>query len=126
MGVRSVGLLHSLLSQRSLYSTSRWSRPFVHIYQEPHRSRAFSTTRFAMVALQRSALFEAIEHHDRESTAVVHSLSGRSFEYGSLLQDVANAKKKLLEQTGKDEKSIVGERVAFLIENSYDYVGALP
>ncbi|KAK3702939.1 hypothetical protein LTR37_014788 [Vermiconidia calcicola] len=78
-----------------------------------------------MVALQRSALFEAIEHHDRESTAVVHSLSGRSFEYGSLLQDVANAKKKLLEQTGKDEKSIVGERVAFLIENSYDYVVTL-
>ncbi|KAK3719506.1 hypothetical protein LTR37_004364 [Vermiconidia calcicola] len=78
-----------------------------------------------MAALQRSALFEALQQHSRESTAIVHSLSGRSFTYGSLLQDVANAKEKLLEQTGKDEKSIVGERVAFLIENSYDYVVTL-
>lgn len=27
--------------------------------------------------------------------------------------------------TGKTESSIVGERVAFLVENGYDYVGAL-
>ena len=77
-----------------------------------------------MAALQRSALFEAIQQHNPDSTAVVHSLSGRSFTYGSLLQDVAAAKEKLLIHTGKDESSIVGERVAFLIENGYDYVGA--
>ena len=79
-----------------------------------------------MAALQRSPLLEAIEQHDRDSTAVVHSLSGRSFSYGSLMHDVAAAKERLLSQTGLDEQSIIGERVAFLIENSYDYVGALP
>jgi malonyl-CoA/methylmalonyl-CoA synthetase len=78
-----------------------------------------------MVALQRSAFFEAIQKHDPENTAVVHSLSGRSFKYGSLLHDVAAAKARLLRTTDKDESSIVGERIAFLVENGYDYVGAL-
>ena len=78
-----------------------------------------------MVALQRSALFEALAQHDLNSTSVIHSLSGRSYTYGSLLHDVVTAKEGLLRHTGKDEQSIVGERVAFLIENSYDYVGAL-
>lgn len=78
-----------------------------------------------MAALQRSALFEAIQKHDVESTAVVHSLSGRSFKYGSLLHDVAAAKDRLLKETGKSEQNIVGERIAFLIENSYDYVVTL-
>lgn len=79
-----------------------------------------------MAALQRSTLFETLLQHDQDSTAVVHSLSGRAFTYGSLLHDVADAKEKLLSKTGQDETSIVGERIAFLIENSYDYVGALP
>lgn len=78
-----------------------------------------------MAALQRSALFEAMQKHDAESTAVVHSLSGRSFKYGSLLHDVSVAKERLLSATGKTESSIVGERIAFLVENGYDYVGAL-
>lgn len=77
-----------------------------------------------MASIQRSALFEAIQKHDSDSISVVHSLSGRTFQYGSLLNDVAAAKERLLQQTGRDEKSIVGERVAFLAENSYDYVGA--
>ena len=79
-----------------------------------------------MASIQRSALFEALQNHDSQSTSVVHSLSGRTFKYGSLLHDVAAAKERLLQQTGRDEKSIVGERVAFLAENSYDYVGAHP
>jgi malonyl-CoA/methylmalonyl-CoA synthetase len=77
-----------------------------------------------MAALQRSALFEAMIDHKQDSLAILHSLSGRCFTYGSLLHDVSVAKEKLLKETGKDEKSIAGERVAFLIENSYDYVGA--
>ena len=77
-----------------------------------------------MAALQRSALFEAMIEHKPDNTAIIHSLSGRSFTYGSLLHDVASAKERLLKQTGKDETSIAGERIAFLIENSYDYVGA--
>ena len=77
-----------------------------------------------MAALQRSTLFELMLEHQQDSLAIIHSLSGRSFTYGSLLHDVATAKERLLQETGKDEKSIAGERVAFLIENSYDYVGA--
>ncbi|KAK4894568.1 hypothetical protein LTR27_007209 [Elasticomyces elasticus] len=78
-----------------------------------------------MVALQRSPFLEAIQSHDPSSTAIVHSLSGRSFTYGSLLHDVASAKEQLLEKTGKDENGIVGERIAFLVENGYDYVVTL-
>ena len=78
----------------------------------------------ASTPIQRSALFEALQKHDSDSTSIVHSLSGRTFKYGSLLHDVAAAKARLLKETGKDEKGIVGERVAFLAENSYDYVGA--
>lgn len=88
----------------------------------PLRPRAFSAT--AMAALQHSPFFEAIEKHDPTSTAVVHSLSGRSFSYGSLLRDVSLAKSRLLRDTQKDENNIAGERVAFMVENSYDYVGA--
>ncbi len=79
-----------------------------------------------MLPLQRSPFLEAIQKHDPHSTAIVHSLSGRSFTYGSILQDVAAAKERLLQTTGKDENGIVGERIAFLVENGYDYVGALP
>lgn len=78
-----------------------------------------------MATLQRSAFLEAIQKHDPQSTAVVHSLSGRSFTYGSLLRDVSAAKERLLSATGKNESNIVGERIAFLVENGYDYVGAV-
>ena len=92
----------------------------------PARSRALSSSsRTAMAALQRSAFFEAIQKHDPESTAVVHCMSGRTFKYGSLLHDVAASKSRLLRATGKNERTIVGERIAFVVENGYDYVGAL-
>lgn len=77
-----------------------------------------------MTTLPRTPLFEAISQHDPQSTAVVHSVSGRSFTYGSLLHDVAAAKQKLAQDAGKDIEALQGERIAFLIENSYDYVGA--
>lgn len=75
-------------------------------------------------ALQRSAVFEAIRKHDPSSTAVVNYDSGVAFSYGSLLRDVARAKERLLRDTGKSESGIAGERVAFMVENGYDYVGA--
>ncbi|KAF2206630.1 hypothetical protein CERZMDRAFT_52740 [Cercospora zeae-maydis SCOH1-5] len=75
--------------------------------------------------LQRVAFTEAIQKHDPESTAIIHSLSGRSFKYGSLLQDVASRKEQLLKETGKDANTIAGERIAFLVENSYDYAVTL-
>ncbi|KAL9095850.1 MAG: hypothetical protein Q9165_001847 [Trypethelium subeluteriae] len=72
--------------------------------------------------LPKLPLFEAIAGHDPNSTAIVHSLSGRSFTYGELLKDVAETKENLKNTVhGKD---LSGERIAFLIENGYDYVGA--
>jgi malonyl-CoA/methylmalonyl-CoA synthetase len=75
-------------------------------------------------ALQRSAFFEAIRQHDPSSTAVVNNDSGVAFSYGSLLRDVSRAKERLLQETGKNESGIAGERIAFMVENGYDYVGA--
>ena len=70
-------------------------------------------------------IFRAISSHDPDSTAVIHSGSNRHFTYGDLLKDVEDAKIKLYGQlkTASPE-SIGGQRVAFLVENGYDYVGA--
>lgn len=54
---------------------------------------------------------------------MVHSGSGRRFTYGELLGDVCRARDQLREAKGGGQKDLDGERVAFLIENSYDYVG---
>jgi acyl-CoA synthetase (AMP-forming)/AMP-acid ligase II len=72
--------------------------------------------------LPRLPIFEALASHDPNSTVVIHSASGRRFTYGELLKDVADQKGKLVwESRGRDMN---GERIAFLVENSYDYVGA--
>lgn len=59
--------------------------------------------------------------HDPESTSVVHCLSGRTFRYGELLPDVARARDRIYEAAGRSD--LQGERIAFLVENSYDYMG---
>jgi len=74
----------------------------------------------ACLTLPRLSLFEAISQHDPKSTAVVHCLSGRSFTYGELLPDVSRARERLYSAAGRSD--IEGERIAFLVENSYDYV----
>jgi len=74
--------------------------------------------------LPRLPVFEAISKHDPESTVAVHSLSGRRFKYGELLGDVCRTRDRLREAAGKDD--INGERIAFLVENSYDYIGKPP
>ncbi|KAG8532969.1 uncharacterized protein KY384_001751 [Bacidia gigantensis] len=73
-------------------------------------------------------IFHAIASHDPESTAIIHSVSNRKFSYGELLTDVEKAKIRLYHQL-KDAltngQSIGGQRVAFLVENGYDYVVTL-
>ncbi|KAK3336755.1 hypothetical protein B0T19DRAFT_410463 [Cercophora scortea] len=71
-------------------------------------------------ALPRLPVFEAISRHDPDSTVVIHSSSGRRFKYGELLGDVRKTRNRLYEAAGRDD--IDGERIAFLVENSYDYV----
>ncbi|KAL8785794.1 MAG: hypothetical protein Q9213_003172 [Squamulea squamosa] len=73
-------------------------------------------------SLPKLPVFEAIAKHDPDSTAVIHSTSGRRFTYGQLLRDVVDAREKLRHVAGG--KSTDGQRVAFLVENSYEYVGA--
>ncbi|KAL8691100.1 MAG: hypothetical protein Q9218_003593, partial [Villophora microphyllina] len=73
--------------------------------------------------LPKLPIFEAIEKHDAESTAVIHCTSGRRFAYGQLLKDVAEARDKLQQSAGG--RSTDGQRIAFLVENSYDYVVTL-
>ncbi|KAI9836519.1 MAG: hypothetical protein M1837_003291 [Sclerophora amabilis] len=71
--------------------------------------------------LPKLPVFEAIARHDPKSTAVIHSASGRRFNYGELLNDVVEAKAQLL-QSSPHGQSLDGQRIAFLVENSYDYV----
>lgn len=71
--------------------------------------------------LPKLPLFEAIASHDPHHTVVIHSASGRRFTYGGLLIDVAQACDILRVDAGN--RSLAGERIAFLVENGYDYVG---
>ncbi|KAI9172235.1 Malonate--CoA ligase ACSF3 [Paramyrothecium foliicola] len=73
--------------------------------------------------LPRLPIFEAIASHDPSSTAIVHGLSRRTFSYGELLGDVSRARDRLQEARGG--AALDGERIAFLVENSYDYVVTL-
>lgn len=101
-----------------LHSYSRYQARLSTLFKLPTRV----TTR-PMGSLPRTPFFEAIASHDAQSTAVVHCLSGRSFTYGHLVKDVAAAKERIARDAGKDAKGMVGQRVAFLVENGYDYVG---
>lgn len=72
-------------------------------------------------------IFRAIASHDPESTAIVHAKSSRTFTYGDLVRDVESSKIKLyrnLKNAIQDNGQVGGQRVAFMVENSYDYVGA--
>ncbi|KFH43369.1 Acyl-CoA synthetase family member-like protein [Hapsidospora chrysogenum ATCC 11550] len=76
-----------------------------------------------MTTLPRLPILEAVSRHDPASTAVVHAASGRRFTYGELLGDVGRARDLLREARGGAD--LDGERIAFLVENSYDYVVTL-
>src|SRR5271170_8450326 len=80
------------------------------------RSRMAST-------LPKLPVFQAIQQHDPNSLAVIHSSSGREFSYGSLLHDVAATKDHIAKVS--NAKPLSGERIAFLAENGYDYIGTV-
>jgi hypothetical protein len=70
-------------------------------------------------------LLRALQEHGPSRVAVTHSHSGRSFTYSNLIGDVARARQQLADRANGDGQ-LSGERVAFLAENSYDYVGIVP
>ena len=84
--------------------------------------QSFQLTTRKMVTLPRLPVFEALAVQDPKHTAVVHSISGRKYSYGELLHDVVDAKNKL--STAVAGADLSGQRIAYLVENSYDYVGA--
>lgn len=70
-------------------------------------------------------LFRALRQHDPTSTAVV--AASRTFRYADLLRDVVSQSQSpslsLSHGGGERGGSLKGRRVAFLMENNYDYVG---
>ncbi|KAF2751731.1 acetyl-CoA synthetase-like protein [Sporormia fimetaria CBS 119925] len=118
-----LGRLSSSLSRRQIHissTPSRCSNPSLRISKP--RPIVFVAVRMAST-LPRLPIFEAIKKHDPNTTAVVHSLSGRRFTYGELVNDVAAAKDKLQKNTNGEKAE--GARIAFLVENGYDYVVTL-
>lgn len=90
---------------------------------------SYLQSRRLVSSLPSTPIFQALSKHDPNSAVVVHSASQRSFTYRNLLNDVAAAKEKLTKfhggVTSGGRSSLAGERIAFLAENSYDYVGRL-
>jgi malonyl-CoA/methylmalonyl-CoA synthetase len=74
-------------------------------------------------SLHRTPLLAALHKQDAASTAVVNA-SGASFSYGTLLYDIARARHDLLNSMG-DKPNLAGERIGFLMENGYNFVGKL-
>jgi hypothetical protein len=66
--------------------------------------------------------FRALHGHDPSSLAVIHSKSRRSFTYGNLVGDVIQAKEHIASRVG-GLGHVSDQPIAFLAENSYDYVG---
>ncbi|KAF2224454.1 hypothetical protein BDZ85DRAFT_196191 [Elsinoe ampelina] len=75
-----------------------------------------------MSTLPRYPIFEALTKHNPESTAIVHSVSGRAYSYGQLVGDISSRAKQIAADAGRSEGELKGERIALLIENGYDYV----
>lgn len=107
--------MHIRTIRRSITSQSLFAQLLQRSFVAPQSLRMAST-------LPKLPVFEAIANHNPQSTAVIHSKSGRRFTYGELLRDIADARNILRQTAG--EQRLEGERVAFLVENGYDYVGA--
>jgi acyl-CoA synthetase (AMP-forming)/AMP-acid ligase II len=101
-----------------MFLRSAFSRSRVRISPRTPFARLLST-------LPNTHIFRALQNHDPDSLAVIHSASERSFTYGSLIGDVVRARDDLERKAAKAQGPLAGERVAFLAENSYDYVGTV-
>lgn len=78
-----------------------------------------------VLTLPRLPIFEALNSHQKSKPAIIHSVSGNVFTYGELLTATAYYKDWIL-KLGKAEakQDLEEKRVAILVENGYDYVGA--
>ena len=120
LGTTCRSRMHASQSQKICIQSLRQVRPRILSNTiTPFRSSG-KATRF-ISTLPNTSTFRTLTEHDSKQIAVIHSQSGRFFTYGNLVHDVAAVKDVLGHRTG--QKSLKGERVAFLAENSYDYVG---
>ncbi|KAI9925786.1 hypothetical protein ASPWEDRAFT_173870 [Aspergillus wentii DTO 134E9] len=119
--------LLSLLSRGSARPSLRPSQALLFPCNAVNRSRSLTSPllKRSLSTLPNLPLFQALQNHDQSSLAVVHSASSRSFTYGNLVGDVLRAKERLLHNAGGKKDALPGERIAFLAENSYDYVVTL-
>ncbi|EEH19600.2 hypothetical protein PABG_07780 [Paracoccidioides brasiliensis Pb03] len=101
------------------------ARPAITMYSSSnaHRQSRPSST------LPDLPVFRALDRHDPKSTAVVHSVSGRTFTYGNLIGNILHSKSHLLQcvSVSAEPRNVAlrGAPVAFLAENGYDYVVTL-
>ena len=88
--------------------------------------RAMTTSTATKVTLPRTPLFEALSKQPQGKTAIIHSDSGKKFSYGSLLADIAATRSRVLAAVGGADgrDDLKEQRVALLVENGYEYVGA--
>lgn len=111
-----------LRSARPRSLRPQWNRrltPAIQSLVSAVQSRGYASTFPDLPVLR------AISSHDPTSTSIVHSVSGRSFTYGNLFSDILAAQKRLEGVAARSPKAqeLQGKPVAFLAENSYDYVG---
>lgn len=112
------------MSSRSL--VSRLLRPRLRGANARLAPAALSTRARLLATLSNIPIFRALTDHDPSTLAVIHSASARSFTYGNLVADVLRAKEDFEQKAAaKSNGQLAGERVAFLAENSYDYVGTV-
>lgn len=92
-----------------------------------YRAKCFAQQTRQDSTLPNLPFFQALACHNPDTTSVVHSASRRSFTYGNLVADVILAQDRLLQLSGKglERTPLRGKPVAFLAENSYDYVGTV-
>lgn len=97
--------------------------PTSFLFSTVRQSRRMTRRNITTETLPQLPIFEALSSYNPRSTAIVHSESGDEFTYGGLLSDTAKLRRKLLEKAKVDD--LQEQRIAFLVENGYNYVGAL-
>ncbi|KAL5332304.1 AMP-binding enzyme [Aspergillus crustosus] len=78
----------------------------------------------SLATLPNLPLFRALKNHDPSSLAIINGSHENTpeFTYGRLLSDVAQAKDELQTNTKGGPDALVGERVAILADNDYQFV----
>ena len=102
---------------KSIMSPSQQLRALRHLQKSPHKLQG------RILGSLASPLVAVISGHRHDACAIIHSDSDKGFTYGRLCQDIANAKVRLRQDLFQG-RTPEGQRLAFMLDNGYDYVGA--